>query len=106
MAQRKGPTAKIWRDGALVDWADANIHVMSHVVHYGSGVFEGMRSYSTPSGGAVFRLQDHMRRLHDSAHIYQLPLKWSAEQLCQATVDTLVANELTHCYIQIGRAHV
>jgi branched-chain amino acid aminotransferase len=100
MAQRKGPTAKIWRDGALVDWADANIHVMSHVVHYGSGVFEGMRSYSTPSGGAVFRLQDHMRRLHDSAHIYQLPLKWSAEQLCQATVDTLVANELTHCYIR------
>lgn len=100
MAQRKGPTAKIWRDGALIDWADATLHVMSHVVHYGSGVFEGMRSYATPTGGAVFRLQDHMRRLQDSARIYQLDMKWSADDLCQATIDTLVANDLAQCYLR------
>lgn len=95
-----GRTAKIWRDGELVDWADANIHVLSHVAHYGSAVFEGMRSYETPTGGAVFRLQDHMRRLHDSARIYELQLKWSVEELCQATVDTLVANDLAECYLR------
>jgi branched-chain amino acid aminotransferase len=100
MAEREGPTAKIWRDGELVDWADAQIHVLSHVVHYGSAVFEGMRSYETPTGGAVFRLKEHMRRLHDSAKIYELPLKWSVDQLCQATLDTLVANELVHCYLR------
>lgn len=100
MAQGKGPTAKIWRDGALVDWADANVHVMSHVIHYGSGVFEGMRSYATPTGGAVFRLRDHMRRLHDSAKIYQLGLKWSIDELCEATVETLVANDLAQCYLR------
>jgi branched-chain amino acid aminotransferase len=100
MAEREGPTAKIWRDGELVDWADAKIHVLSHVVHYGSAVFEGMRSYATPTGGAVFRLREHMRRLHDSAKIYELPLKWSVDELCQATVDTLVANEIVHCYLR------
>ena len=100
MAKQSGRTAKIWRDGELVDWADANIHVLSHVVHYGSAVFEGMRSYETPTGGAVFRLQDHMRRLHDSTKIYQLELKWSVDELCQATVETLVANDLAHCYIR------
>jgi branched-chain amino acid aminotransferase len=100
MAEREGPTAKIWRDGELVDWADAQIHVLSHVVHYGSAVFEGMRSYATPTGGAVFRLREHMRRLHDSARIYELPLKWTVDELCQATVDTLVANDLVHCYLR------
>jgi branched-chain amino acid aminotransferase len=100
MADHSGRTAKIWRDGAIVDWADANIHVMSHVVHYGSAVFEGMRSYETPSGGAVFRLREHMRRLHESAKIYELPLRWSVDELCQATVDTLVANGLAQCYIR------
>jgi branched-chain amino acid aminotransferase len=100
MAQREGPTAKIWRDGELVDWADATIHVLSHVVHYGSAVFEGMRSYETPTGGAVFRLREHMRRLHDSAKIYELPLKWSVDELCQATLDTLVANDLAQCYLR------
>ena len=100
MAQQNGPTAKIWRDGALVDWADANIHVMSHVVHYGSGVFEGMRCYETPTGGAIFRLREHMKRLHESAKIYQLPLRWSVDELCQATVDTLVANDLAECYLR------
>jgi branched-chain amino acid aminotransferase len=100
MAQQKGPTAKIWRDGVLVDWADATLHVMSHVVHYGSSVFEGIRAYEGPSGGAVFRLQDHMRRLVDSAKIYRLPLRWSAEDLCRATVETIAANDLRECYIR------
>ncbi len=100
MAAEKGPTAKIWRDGVLVDWADATVHVLSHVIQYGSGVFEGIRCYETPSGGAVFRLRDHMRRLADSAKIYRLPLKYSVDELCQATVDTIASNELRECYIR------
>ena len=100
MAQAKGPTAKIWRDGTLVDWADATIHVLSHVVHYGMSVFEGVRCYQTRTGGAVFRLRDHMRRLHDSATIYRLPLGHSVDDLVQATVETVAANELQQCYIR------
>jgi len=95
-----GRTARIWRDGVLVNWEDANIHVISHVAHYGSGVFEGIRSYETPSGGAVFRLHDHMRRLLDSCRIYRMPLKYTAEELAQATVDTIAANEMTAAYIR------
>lgn len=95
-----GPTAKIWRDGELVAWQDATIHVMSHVVHYGSSVFEGVRCYETPTGGAVFRLQDHMRRFHDSCKIYRMPMKWSIDELVQATVDTVTANDLRACYLR------
>jgi branched-chain amino acid aminotransferase len=95
-----GRTAKIWRDGELVNWEDATIHVMSHVVHYGSSVFEGIRCYETPSGGAVFRLRDHMRRLLDSCRIYRMPIKWSLDELVQATVDTVAANELRACYLR------
>ena len=65
-------TGKVWMNGALVDWADAKIHVASHVIHYGSGVFEGIRCYDTPQGSAVFRLGAHMRRLVDSAKIYRM----------------------------------
>lgn len=101
MADRKsGRTAKIWRDGELVGWEDATIHVLSHVVHYGSSVFEGIRCYETPGGGAIFRLQDHMRRLMDSCKIYRMPMKYSAEELAQATVDTVAANELRECYLR------
>jgi branched-chain amino acid aminotransferase len=100
MAQAKGPTNKIWRDGTLVDWADATVHVLSHAIHYGSSVFEGIRAYTTPTGGAVFRLRDHMRRLHDSAKIYRMPLRHSVDDLVQATVDTVAANDLTECYIR------
>lgn len=95
-----GATQKIWRDGVLVDFQDANIHVMSHVVHYGSSVFEGIRCYKTPTGGAVFRLREHMRRLMDSAKIYRMDLKYSLDELCGAVVDTIAANELTECYIR------
>jgi branched-chain amino acid aminotransferase len=89
-----GRTAKIWRDGALVNWEDATIHVMSHVVHYGSSVFEGIRCYETPQGPAVFRLRDHARRLADSCRIYRIPLSHSVDDLVQATLDTVAANEL------------
>ena len=75
---------RIWRDGKFVDWEDATIHVMSHVVHYGSSVFEGVRCYATPEGPAIFRLEDHMRRLADSCKIYRLPLEHSLETLVQA----------------------
>ncbi|HEX9563552.1 MAG TPA: branched-chain amino acid transaminase [Gemmatimonadaceae bacterium] len=95
-----GRTAKIWRDGNLVNWEDANIHVISHVAHYGSGVFEGIRAYETPAGAAVFRLQDHMRRLMDSCRIYRMPMKWTAEDLAQATVETIAANDMTAAYIR------
>ena len=95
-----GRTAKIWRDGELVNWADATIHVMSHVVHYGSSVFEGIRCYETPAGGAIFRLRDHMRRLHDSCTIYRMPMRWSVDELMQAAVDTVAGNELRACYLR------
>lgn len=95
-----GATSKIWRNGQLVDFQDATIHVMSHVVHYGSSVFEGIRSYDTPRGGAVFRLRDHMRRLIDSAKIYRMDLGHSLDALCEAVVETIAANGLTACYIR------
>lgn len=94
------PTSKIWRDGQFVDWPDATIHVVSHVVHYGSSVFEGIRCYATPQGGAVFRLPAHIRRLHDSARIYRIPLRHSAETLAQACIDTVAVNDLDECYLR------
>jgi branched-chain amino acid aminotransferase len=91
---------RIWRDGQFVNWEDATIHVVSHVVHYGSSVFEGIRCYATPAGPAVFRLGDHMRRFHDSCRIYRMPLRYSAEELVQAAVDTVAENKLPHCYLR------
>lgn len=93
-------TTKIWRDGQFVDWQDATIHVLSHVVHYGSSVFEGIRCYATPRGGAVFRLSDHVRRLFDSARIYRIPIRHSADALIQGCLDTVTANELDECYLR------
>src|SRR5690242_21046478 len=81
MAPKSNSHLKIWRDGQLVAWDDANIHIMSHVVHYGSSVFEGVRSYETSSGGAIFRAQDHMRRLVDSCRIYRMAFKYSADDM-------------------------
>ena len=95
-----GRTQKIWRDGRLVGWEDASIHIMSHVVHYGSSVFEGVRCYETPNGPAIFRLREHMRRLLDSCRIYRLPVEYSLDELMQATIDTVAANELTQCYLR------
>ncbi len=95
-----GRTNKIWRDGRLVNWEDATIHVMSHVVHYGSSVFEGVRCYETPAGGAIFRAREHMRRLQDSCKIYRMPLGYSMDELVQAMVDTVTGNDLRECYIR------
>ena len=91
---------RIWRDGKFVDWEDATIHVMSHVVHYGSSVFEGVRCYETASGPAVFRLRDHMRRLLDSCKIYRMPMPYTADELVQACVDTVAGNDLRECYLR------
>jgi branched-chain amino acid aminotransferase len=95
-----GRTQKIWRDGQLVNWEDATIHVMSHVVHYGSSVFEGVRCYETPSGGAIFRAREHMRRLQDSCRIYRMPLSYSMDELIQGMTDTVAANDLRECYLR------
>jgi branched-chain amino acid aminotransferase len=94
------PTGKIWHNGNLIPWEKANIHVMSHVVHYGSSVFEGIRCYAQPAGAAVFRLPEHMQRLLDSAKIYRMPLPYSLEQLSNAVVELIEANEVAPCYIR------
>ncbi len=91
---------KIWMDGELVDWADAKIHLLTHTLHYGSGVFEGIRAYETPKGAAVFRLTAHLERLFRSAAIYRMPLPFTLEQLIQGTKDVIKANQLNSCYIR------
>jgi len=93
-------TGKIWMNGALVDWADANVHIGSHVIHYGSGVFEGARCYQTPNGSACYRLDTHMRRLMDSARIYRMVPAYSQKQLELAVLDTIRANAMKACYIR------
>jgi branched-chain amino acid aminotransferase len=93
-------TNHIWHNGALIPWEDAQIHVMSHVVHYGSSVFEGIRCYAQPHGAGVFRLPEHMQRLIDSAKIYRMPLPYTAEQLGTAVVDVIEANGVAPCYIR------
>jgi branched-chain amino acid aminotransferase len=95
-----GRTTKIWRDGTLVPWDEATIHVISHVVHYGSSVFEGIRCYQTPTGGAIFRAREHARRLLDSAKIYRMELPYSLDDLVQGLVDTVAGNELRACYLR------
>lgn len=94
------PTKYIWFDGELVPWAEATVHVLSHALHYGTGVFEGIRAYETPDGPAVFRLTDHMTRLHQSAKAYSMDLEWSVEDLVQATKDVLGENGLESGYIR------
>src|SRR5215510_2155835 len=93
-------TEKIWHNGKLIPWNDAQIHIMSHVVNYGSSVFEGIRCYSCPDGPAIFRLREHMQRLVDSAKIYRLEFDLSIEQLCDATCQLVAANGLWPCYIR------
>jgi branched-chain amino acid aminotransferase len=93
-------TSKIWMNGELVDWADATIHVGTHGLHYGSGVFEGVRAYETERGPAVFRLTEHMQRLHDSAKLLYLELPYSVDELRAATWDVVGANGLPSCYLR------
>ena len=91
---------KIWMNGTFVDWADATIHVGSHVVHYGSGVFEGARCYDTPKGSACFRLNTHIRRLYDSAKIYRMAYDLSLDDFEAAVLDTIRHNNYKECYIR------
>ena len=91
---------KIWFNGALVDWADAKVHVLSHALHYGTSVFEGIRAYETERGPAVFRLDDHIARLERSAAMYYMPLPYSQEELRAAVHETIGANDLRSCYIR------
>jgi branched-chain amino acid aminotransferase len=93
-------TGKIWMNGSLVDWADATIHIASHVVHYGSGVFEGARCYSTPLGSACFRLDAHMRRLLDSCRIYRMEPRIDLPAITDAVLETIRANGFKACYIR------
>ncbi len=91
---------KIWMDGQLVDWDDAKIHVLTHSLHYGCGVFEGIRAYETSEGPAVFRLTDHIVRLFKSAKIYLIDIPFTVEQIVEATKETVRVNELPSCYIR------
>ena len=93
-------TSKIWHNGNLIPWEQANIHVMSHVIHYGSSVFEGIRCYAQPQGSAIFRLPEHMQRLLDSAKIYRIAVPFSIDELCAAVVDVIEANGVAPCYIR------
>jgi branched-chain amino acid aminotransferase len=93
-------TGKIWMNGSLVDWADATIHIASHVIHYGSGVFEGARCYSTPRGSACYRLDAHMRRLLDSCKIYRMEPQVGLAGLTDAVLETIRANDFKACYIR------
>jgi branched-chain amino acid aminotransferase len=93
-------TGKIWMNGELVDWGDAKVHVGTHGLHYGSGVFEGIRAYETPKGTAVFRLTDHLQRLHNSAKLLYMELPYSVEELRAATMDLIGANGLPECYLR------
>ena len=93
-------TEKIWMNGELVDWADARIHVGSHGLHYGTGVFEGIRCYETARGPAVFRLTDHLQRLHDSARLLYMDLPFSVEELRAACIEVISANGLPECYLR------
>jgi len=91
---------KIWMNGALVPWGEAKVHVLSHALHYGSGVFEGIRCYKTVKGSAVFRLREHLRRLERSAKLYYMPVPYSLEELVRATHEVIRANGLEACYIR------
>ena len=93
-------TAKVWINGKIVDWTDANIHIASHVIHYGSAVFEGARCYKTPTGSAFFRLDAHIRRLYDSARIYRMEYGMDRETFTAGVVDVVKANGLEACYIR------
>ena len=93
-------TGKIWMNGSLVEWADARIHIASHVIHYGSGVFEGARCYSTPKGSAVFRLDEHLVRLVNSAKIYRMHYPLELDGWREAVLSTIRVNKMKACYIR------
>lgn len=100
MAAKFTTTDWIWHNGEFIPWQDATIHVMSHVVHYGSSVFEGIRCYNTPDGPAIFRLPEHLRRLRDSARVYRMEYPYSEEVLTASLEELILRNNLDECYIR------
>lgn len=100
MAGNADQTDWIWRDGEFVRWNDAQIHIMSHVAHYGSSIFEGIRFYDTGKGPAIFRLADHMERLQDSCRVYRMPLRWSASEFSAAAEELVRRNGIPEGYIR------
>ena len=90
----------IWHKGEFIKWEDANIHIMSHVIHYGSSVFEGIRVYDTHIGPAVYRLNGHIQRLYDSTKIYRMDVSWTVDEISQACIETVNKNEFGACYIR------
>ncbi len=94
------PNGKIWMNGHIIPWNEAKIHIASHVIHYGSSIFEGMRAYCNSKGTAIFRLEAHLRRLFNSAKIYRMELPYSMETLFQAVIETVKVNSFKSCYIR------
>jgi len=90
----------IWKNGEFIDWEDATTHVLTHALHYGTGVFEGLRSYETEEGPAIFRLEEHLNRLFDSAKMYDMDVRFSREEITDATLELLDRQDLTSCYIR------
>ena len=90
----------IWKNGQLIDFEKASVHVLSHALHYGSGVFEGLRCYDTKQGSGIFRLPEHIRRLENSAKVYRMPIAFTTDELMEACCETIRANELDSCYIR------
>jgi len=93
-------TDKIWHNGTLINWDEATIHVMSHVIHYGSSVFEGIRCYAPPSGPAIFRAQEHIQRLLDSAKVYRIDLPFTRDEIIQGMLETVGHNRVWPCYVR------
>ena len=100
MSSQFPSTEWIWYNGEFIRWEAATVHVMSHVVHYGSSVFEGIRCYNTPEGPAIFRLEEHLRRLEDSAKVYRMNPMYTPAELGRACQDLILKNELTECYVR------
>jgi len=94
------PTEWIWMNGEFVRWEEAKIHVLSHVIHYGSSVFEGIRCYETPKGPMVLRLQDHIKRLYHSAKVYRMEIPYSLEDYCEICLEVIRRNKMQRCYIR------
>jgi branched-chain amino acid aminotransferase len=92
--------SEVWHNGRFIKWADARVHVMSHVLHYGSSVFEGIRCYKTSRGPAIFRLSEHMQRLLNSAKIYRMEHEWTRDELCRAAVELVARSGLDQCYLR------
>ncbi|MBI5639360.1 MAG: branched-chain amino acid transaminase [Nitrospirae bacterium] len=93
-------TSKIWMDGKFVDWDDAKVHVLTHTLHYGLGVFEGIRCYRTEKGSAIFRLDEHVERLFDSAHIFMMEIPFTKKEIRDAIIKTVRVNKMKECYIR------